>query len=352
MSTNTATIATIDATPKNLGNLIRTVCLSGKVPFVLGPPGIGKSNIMEQVARAAKRTLHDIRLAYYSPTDVSGMPYLDRETNRMRFAPMGLFPDEPGHMIFLDEFPLAPRATQNTALQLVLDGRVGEYALPKDTWICMAGNRTEDRCFGDRLSPAMVNRVVIIRLKPDLESWVEWAQGSGINPLIIAYVNFNPAALHSFNPTTWDGEGNFASPRSWQATDRLMKVDDFHGLDRENRRILVNGNLGTGVGSEFSGFLEVYQNLPPIESILKDPAKAKVPEKMDVRVATVAMCLNHASPNGKVDEARISKLSDYLGRFDMMFQGFFYKGLVRSNPKMISTKAVSKWVTDHPDVFA
>lgn len=334
-----------DVTPAGLIPLCRTIMESGKVPFVLGPPGLGKSTMMAYLAAEVNRPFKDIRLAYYSPTDVGGMPYLDRESNRMKFAPMGLLPTEPGGFVMLDEFPLAPRATQNAALQLVLDGRVGDYVLPDNTWMALAGNRAEDRCFGDRLSPAMINRVVTIRLKPDLDSWVEWAFDAGIDPIITAYVRFNPASLLDFDPTKWDGESNFASPRSWETLHRQMQTPSFKTLPRDLRRALITGTVGNATGNEFVGYLEVYEDLPSIESVLMDPMKAPLPKEASARIAAAAMVSNHT------DKKTLGTLMQYAGRFEKMFEVFYIKSIVARDKSLLATPDLIRWVTGNKDVF-
>lgn len=330
-----------DITPSELIPMSRAILESGKVPFVLGPPGLGKSTMAAFLAHETNRPFKDIRLAYYSPTDVGGMPYLDRETNRMAFAPMGLLPTEPGSFLMLDEFPLAPRATQNAALQLVLDGKVGDYTLPRDTWIMMAGNRAEDRCFGERLSPAMVNRVVVLRLRPSLDDWCEWAYGAGIDLRIIAYVRFNPNALLDFNPTEWDGEGNFASPRSWESLHRLMTGKSWEALSRDMRRKLTAGTIGKAVGTEFSGYLEVYEDLPTIETVLRNPDKAPLPKEPSSRIAAAAMVANHA------DRQNLAKLMTYAGRFEKMFEVFAVKSIIARDRSMLSAPELIEWVTNN-----
>ena len=340
-----AKLASFDVTPSQLVPLVTSILECGKVPFVLGPPGLGKSTMMAFIASEAERPLRDIRLAYYSPTDIGGMPYLDRESGKMRFAPMGLLPAGPGEMLFLDEFPLAPRATQNAALQLVLDGRVGEYVLPENTWVVMAGNRSEDRCFGDRLSPAMVNRVVVIRLKPDLDSWVDWAFDAGIDPLITAYVRFNPNSLLDFDPTKWDGEGNFASPRAWETLDRLMKTNGFKKLSRDQRRIAIVGTVGAATGNEFTGYLEVYEALPSIESVLLDPEKAPVPTEASARIAAAAMASNHTT------RETLGMIMRYTARFEKMFEVFYVKSIIARDKSLLTTKEVITWVTQNKNVF-
>ena len=340
-----------DATPSDITPLCLVPLQAGKVPFILGPPGLGKSTMLAHLSRQHNRPFRDLRLAYYSPTDVSGMPYLDREDSEagtqaiMKFAQMGLLPTKPGEFLFLDEFPLAPRATQNAALQLILDGRVGDYVLPPDTWVAMAGNRAEDRCFGERLSPAMVNRIVAIRLKPSLDDWCEWAYDAGIDLRIVAYVRFNPDALLDFNPTEWDGEGNFASPRSWETLHKLMSAPSWNKLTRDQCRKLTVGTIGHAVGNEFSGYIEIYMDLPSIQAVLLDPDKAPIPTEASAKIAAAAMVANHAT------KQTLTPLLQYASRFEKCFEVFTIKSLVARDKTLLSTPEIIRWVSSNRETF-
>jgi len=338
-------LETFDVTPSQLVPLLKAALHGGKVPIVLGPPGLGKSTMINMLSADEGRAMHDIRAAYLTPTDLMGMPYLDRESNTMRFAPMGLLPTQPGSLVFWDEGMLAPRAVMNCMLQGVLDNRIGAYEFPRDTWQIMAGNRMEDRCFSEKLSPALVNRLIVFRLKPSLDDWCEWAYDADIDMRIIAYVRFNPDSLLDFKPGEWNGESNFASPRSWEALHKIMATDAYKALTRDLRRVMHVGTVGQAVGAEFSGYLEVYESLPSLEHILMDPMKAPVPTEASAKIAAAAMVANHAT------KKNIDTLLTYAGRMEKMFEVFTVKSIIGRDKGMLSTPDIIKWVTRNPQVF-
>jgi hypothetical protein len=338
-------LESFDVTPSQLTPLLLAALQGGKVPIVLGRPGLGKSAIVAYLAQTAERTMHDIRAAYLTPTDLMGMPYLDRESNTMRFAPMGLLPTKPGSLVFWDEGMLAPRAVMNCFLQGVLDNRIGAYEFPADTWQIMAGNRMEDRCFSEKLSPALVNRLIVFRLKPSLDDWCEWAYDVGIDLRIVAYVRFNPDSLLDFKPQEWNGESNFASPRSWEALHKIIRTPAYQSLPKDMRRVLHVGTVGQAVGAEFSGYLEVADSLPSIQHILMDPMKAPVPTEASAKIAAAAMVANHAT------KKNIGTLMEYAGRFEKPFEVFTLRAIVGRDKSMLSTPDVIRWVTSNDDVF-
>jgi len=114
--------------------------LNVNVPmFLWGPPGIGKSQIVAQVAADMSLPLIDIRAVLLDPVDLRGVPSVENGTTR--WNPPNFLPSEGEGLLFLDELSQAPDSVQSSLLQLVLDRKLGEYSLPDGWRILAAGNR-------------------------------------------------------------------------------------------------------------------------------------------------------------------------------------------------------------------
>lgn len=78
-------------------------CLqAGIVPFVTGSPGIGKSQIIREIADEMKWKVIDHRLSTSDVCDMMGLPHFIKKENGKEvatFAPFDIFPTE------LDELP-------------------------------------------------------------------------------------------------------------------------------------------------------------------------------------------------------------------------------------------------------
>ena len=121
-----------------------THCIKLQRPIMMwGAPGIGKSDIVKQIADAQKREVVDIRLPLWEPTDIKGIPYYNAKENNMVWASPAELPTDPEStaIVFLDELNSAAPAVQAAAYQLILNRRVGQYHLPKGVSIVAAGNR-------------------------------------------------------------------------------------------------------------------------------------------------------------------------------------------------------------------
>jgi MoxR-like ATPase len=122
--------------------------------LLLSPPGVGKSEAVNQAAREAGLAVRSLLGTQIAPEDVSGVPKLVRD--RAVFCPPRLLlpDDDKPFCLFLDELPAAPPEVQKAFYSLLLERRVGEYRLPKGTWVVAAGRQSRadsqcpDRCGG------------------------------------------------------------------------------------------------------------------------------------------------------------------------------------------------------------
>lgn len=253
-------------------------CFSAKIcPFLLGPPGIGKSQIVRELAAEQGREIIDLRLSLLNPVDLRGIPVAkDGVTSWM--APSFLPRGDSNAILFLDEINSAPPAVQSAAYQLILDRRCGEYILPQNVDIVAAGNRTQDKALVYEMSSALKNRMMILEVSADIDSWKTWATKNNISDRVISFLSFRPEYLHKFDSTF---SGNFPSPRSWERVSKILDIvpPDFSGMHP-----MVAGLVGEGVAVEFLAFLRLYHQIPDAEDVLAGKP-VKMPMEPSARYA-------------------------------------------------------------------
>lgn len=248
---------------KHLNSIIR-----GKIKtsvMLWGAPGIGKSSVVNKVAKANEMDVIDVRLSQLAPTDLRGLPYV--EDGQAHFAPPGFLPKSGAGILFLDEINLAPPAIMNVAMQLVLDRRVGDYVVPDNWYIVAAGNRAEDRAAVSQMPAPLTNRFLHMTVECDLESWKQYALTSGVKEEIISFLNFRPQLLHSFNKNAI----SWPSPRSWDFASDLLKI----GMS-------VDAAVGEGAAAEFNSFVKLYSKLPDVEKVLNGDMGVKMPKEPSI----------------------------------------------------------------------
>jgi hypothetical protein len=251
---------------KHLNSIIRGGIKTSVMMW--GAPGIGKSSIVNAVAKDNDMQVIDVRLSQLAPTDLRGLPYV--ENGSAHFAPPSFLPQSGRGILFLDEINLAPPAVQNVGMQLVLDRRVGDYVLPDEWFVIAAGNRVEDRAAVSQMPAPLANRFIHFTIESDLTSWKEYALTTGVAEEIISFLNFRPTLLHSFNKNAiaWP------SPRSWDFASNLMKI----GLP-------VDCAVGEGAAAEFKSFVKLYSKLPDVEKVLAGDKSVKMPKEPSILFA-------------------------------------------------------------------
>ncbi|MDR0379278.1 MAG: AAA family ATPase [Candidatus Accumulibacter sp.] len=137
--------------------------------FFLGPPGIGKSAIVRQVAETrgwteSNRRFVDVRLSQMEPVDLRGLPALDLAARKTVWLPPAWLPFEGSDwpdegVLFLDEASSAAPSVQAAAYQLVLDRQLGEARMKRGWRLALAGNRVSDGGVAFRLAMPLANRM-------------------------------------------------------------------------------------------------------------------------------------------------------------------------------------------------
>lgn len=250
--------------------------------FIWGPPGIGKSELVEAVTytcdlggggKGKGNTLIDLRLALMEPTDIRGFPFRDPVTNQMEWAQMGDLPTQEFAdqydtvVLFLDELNSAPPSVQAAAYQLVLNRRVGKYKLPDNVVIFAAGNRENDRGVTYRMPSPLANRFRHITMAVDFGDWLAWAIQKEVHPDVIGYLSYAKQDLFDFDPK--HAGAAFATPRSWNYVSEMLLTEGFDTADTSEQKAEVAGAVGDGMSAKFIEHRRVSAKLPRPEEILK-----------------------------------------------------------------------------------
>lgn len=329
-------------------------CISRKRPlFIWGQPGIGKSDIVAEVARQQNRPLIDIRLPLMEPTDIRGIPYLaDVKTYNSKgelikdeqgvpihskefrwSTPSDLPTDEASRaLVFFDEMSAAPPSVQAATYQIILNRRIGNYQLPDEVVIVAAGNRVKDKGVAYNMPMPLANRFSHLTLEVDIDDWKEWATLNRVHKDVVGYISFQPGDLNGFNPSS---EGYaFATPRSWYFASDLLQAKNDDGtwvdtdLPDDVLGDLIRGTVGEGPGTKFMTYRKQAANLPHARDVLSGKITKLNNKQIDVCYAlTTALCyeLQDTANRGakavqkgdKKGMAELNKQMDVFLRFTM-----------------------------------
>lgn len=305
--------------------------------FLWGPPGIGKSQIVAQVAADLNLPLIDVRAVLLDPVDLRGVPSVENGTTR--WNPPNFLPSEGEGVLFLDELSQAPESVQSSLLQLVLDRKLGEYSLPDGWRILAAGNRVTDGTFSRKISKALGSRFAThLELAADLDEWCAWAMNNEVPSEIVGFLRLRPDLLHHFDPKA---QGNsFPCPRVW------ANIGQFLGkLPVEAELPFFAGALGFGAAAEFTSFLQTYRELPDIESIMVNPDKSEVPEEPSI---LYALC---GAMSRKITVDNASPAFRYMRRLPAEFQVVWLRDALQAQPRLATSKEFTSWAKDNGDLL-
>ena len=243
--------------------------------FVWGAPGIGKSELVESIVNSGdlgNATMIDMRLALLEPTDLRGYPFRNPETNQMEWSPPADLPSEEFAsqydtvVLFLDELNSAPPSVQAAAYQLVLNGKIGQYVLPKNVKIVAAGNRETDRGVTFRMPAPLANRFRHINMDVNFEDWQQWAVNNDVHPDVVGYLSFAKQDLFQFDAKT--SSQSFPTPRSWVFTSDMLKVDGFEQAGPREQKAEVAGAIGEGMAIKFLEHRKIASKLPNPQDVI------------------------------------------------------------------------------------
>jgi MoxR-like ATPase len=198
--------------------------------FLWGPPGIGKSELVEGITEELGGLMIDLRLGQMEPTDIRGIPFYNKEIGKMDWAPPIDLPDEetasqyPVVVLFLDELNSAAPSVQAAAYQLILNRRVGKYRLPKNVVMVAAGNRESDKGVTYRMPTPLANRFIHLEMKTDFAAYQIWAVQNKIHQDVVGYLSFAKQDLYDFDSKS--SSRAFATPRTWTFVSELLQNDD------------------------------------------------------------------------------------------------------------------------------
>ena len=181
--------------------------------YLWGLPGVGKSELMTRIARLetlGKTALLDVRVALMEPTDLRGMPFYNKDSGMMEWAPPVDLPSEEYAskfdtvILFLDEMNSAAPAVQAAAYQLTLGRRVGQYKLPDNVVIVAAGNRESDKGVTYRMPTPLANRFVHLEVRVDFDSYFNWAVENKIHDMYLVTFRLLKATCVTLIPVQVD----------------------------------------------------------------------------------------------------------------------------------------------------
>lgn len=223
---------------------------------------------------------------------------------------------------------------------------VGLRKLHPQVMIVAAGNLDTDRAITNNVGTALQSRFVHLEMHLATDSQGQHSEFMSDvafkydwDERVIAFLSYMPDRLHDFRPD--HNDKTFCCPRTWEFVSKLVKgktfnyvtvtnsngtTDQVYEMDR--KAALYAGAITSGVAVEFINFTKVYQNMPNVAEILRDPANTPIPGDPPLRFATASMLISRCTDDN------FSKITDYINRFNAEYRTLFFRGLMVRKPEL------------------
>lgn len=349
---------------------------SGLTVELIGPPGVGKSDTVNEIVKiASEQTKQEWGLSTFmiaTSTPIHAMGYMvpsktevgtgehKRSVLRAEYTiPPWMFTadgryinDFPRGIVFLDEWDKGDADTKKALAPLLLTGNVGPHRLHKGIHVVLASNRAKDRSGSTKTFDFIINRRGELHIQADFGSWERWAMKQGIEPHFIAFAK--KYASHVFVDEVPREQAPFCTARSYVASIKWLRARQFgftqrgeapppnYGLNDDMQQALVqnalSGIVGSGVALELTNWLRMRDKTPSLEEIVANPDGVKVPDTPDARTLTMYECGFH------ITEKNAAPLCKYMKRFPKDLQVSFATYACRRNHMMIANQHMDQFI--------
>lgn len=316
-----------------------------------GPPGVGKSQGIRQIAEKIKentgKTVYvtDVRLLLFNPVDLRGIPTANEDKTLAVWLRPQIFQMDDSHdvinILFLDEITAAPQSVQAAAYQITLDRTVGEHRLPENCIVIAAGNRITDRSVAFNMPKALANRLCHIEIKGDSAAWHDWAVLADIHPVVLGYLDYNSSVLNGFDPSS--DNIAFPTPRTWEMVSNILRnVSD----DIEEVYPLIAGCIGTKTAASLQTWYEIYLRIPDMKEIFGKGGQTELAsERPELLYATVAAMVDYARKGRTLTE--LTNSIEYACKMPIEFRFRLfsdYYNIRRIRQEVSENPTFSEWI--------
>jgi hypothetical protein len=237
-----------------------------------GRPGVGKTQIVTDLAREIGARLFDLRLTTIEPQDLRGLPYYDHETRQTVWYRPEDLPDRGPAVLFLDELTAAAPQLQPVVYGLLQERRVGGHRLPDDVLVVAAGNTVEDGAIAYEMGTALSDRLIHLVVTAEATDWLRgFALPRGIHTAVAAFIRTRPDLLETTEDALRRGDTVASTPRSWERASRILQADPA----RPVRDAMLAGTLGSATAAEFALVADDIAVTVQLDDMLASPRRKR-----------------------------------------------------------------------------
>lgn len=280
--------------------------------FLMGPPGIGKTAIMEQIAAELGVGLVSYSMTHHTRQSALGLPFIEKKTYggvaysvseytmSEIIASVYDMMEQAGvkeGILFLDEINCVSETLAPAMLQFLQYKIFGRHRVP-DGWIVVtAGNPPEYNNSVREFDIVTWDRLKRVDVEPDYTVWKEYAYKKGVHPAILTYLDIKKDDFYKIE-TTVDGK-SFVTARGWSDLSDMIRLYEQHGLT-VNEMLVAQYLQNRKIAKSFAIYYDLfkkYRSDYQVGEILAGKASDEIKSrardaKFDERLAILGLLLD------------------------------------------------------------
>ncbi len=280
--------------------------------FLMGPPGIGKTAIMEQIANEMNVGLVSYSMTHHTRQSALGLPFIVHKnyggmecdvseyTMSEIISSVYQMMEDSGvqrGILFLDEINCVSETLAPVMLQFLQYKIFGSHRVPEGWIVVTAGNPPEYNNSVREFDIVTWDRLKRIDVEPDFDVWKEYAYKQRIHPAVITYLEIKKGDFYKIESTV-DGK-SFVTARGWEDLSQMITLYEKHKLKVDERLIgqyLQNKKIARSFAVYYDLFMK-YRSDYQVDKILAGRAPSEVKEraraaKFDERLALLGLILD------------------------------------------------------------
>ena len=260
--------------------------------LLMGPPGIGKTAVMEQIAHELKIGLVSYTITHHTRQSAIGLPKISEKsfggkeysvTEYTMSEIIGAVYEQIEKtgiregILFLDEINCVSETLAPTMLQFLQYKTFGSHKLPSGYIIVTAGNPLKYNKSVREFDIVTLDRVRQINIEEDFDAWKDYAYKAAVHGSILAYLEIKKDNFYSIK-TEINGR-SFVTARGWEDLSRIIKVYEKLGIE-VNESLTSQYLQNREIARDFADYYELYRRYNELYKI-PDILEGRFPEDKD-----------------------------------------------------------------------
>lgn len=238
--------------------------------FLMGPPGVGKTAIMEQIASELGVGLVSYSMTHHTRQSALGLPFIEKKlyggveysvseyTMSEIIASVYDMIEKAGvkeGILFLDEINCVSETLAPVMLQFLQYKVFGRHRVPDGWTVVTAGNPPEYNNSVREFDIVTWDRLKRIDVEPDYSVWKEYAFDKGVHASIITYLDIKKNDFYKIE-TTVDGK-SFVTARGWYDLSDMIKVYEHKEIDVDEK-LIVQYLQNKKIAKDFAIYYDLF----------------------------------------------------------------------------------------------